>query len=75
MENYIIDILREATFPVTTAQLWNAYAKIEDDKKPKSSKKEINALMYKLKGTKIQMYDQFSPPSWSIIGAAFNNKI
>lgn len=66
MEEQIIAILNEATLPVTTAQLWNSYSNAADA--PKSSKKEINALMYRLKGTKVQMYDQFKPPSWSIIG-------
>jgi hypothetical protein len=76
VEAEILAILEIADLPVTTAQILNKYstnamvdAQIGGVKNlPKITKKEVNSVLFKLKGDKLQCYSQFSPPSWSIIG-------
>lgn len=72
MEAEIISILDDAEIPITINQIMNAYTKrmMENPDKalPKVVKKDVNSILYKLKGEKLQIYNQYSPPSWCIIG-------
>jgi len=76
LETEIIKILANAPFPITVAQILNKYSTIamEDaqiggaKQLPKPNKKEINSILFRLKGEKLQCYSEFSPPSWAIIG-------
>lgn len=76
LEAEIIKILANAPFPITVAQILNKYSTVvmEDTQiggakqLPKPNKKEINSILFRLKGEKLQSHGEFSPPSWSIIG-------
>jgi hypothetical protein len=70
IETRIIDILAGAKYPITVPQILSTLSaeKAPHPEAQKITKKDVNSILYKLKGSRLQIYNEYSPPSWAIIG-------